>query len=112
MSFNVQATADCDLKGLTTHIRALFVPPFVFIAPVLAFSPSTRGWESKKKARLFGVYRIKDEVNIISITFEPVNQQHNAEKHNCKRLTMPMSQELCDLPLSQRGGKRARTWRR
>lgn len=61
---------------------------------------------------LFGVYGIKEEVNIISITFEPVNQQHNADKHYSKRLTTPMRQELSDLPLCQRGGKRARTWRR
>lgn len=68
--------------------------------------------KKKEKPSLFGVYRIKEEVNIISITFEPVNHQHNADKHYCKRLTMPMRQELCDLPLRQRGGKRAQTWRR
>lgn len=77
---------------------------FVFIALLLSPSIPQPG---VKKLCPFGVYRIKEEVNIISITFEPVNQQHNADKHYCKRLTMPMRQELSDLLLCQRGGKRA-----
>lgn len=113
----LQATVERDLKGSTTefwylidfntmHLSFGYLSFFLFFLVLL---PSTRG---NKKACLFGVYRIKEEVNIISITFEPVNHQHNAEKHYCKRLTMPMRQELCDLPLRQRGGKRAQTWRR
>lgn len=76
------------------------------------FPPHLGVKEKRNEACLFGVYGIREEVNIISITFEPVNHQHNTEKHYCKRLTLPMRLELCDLPLCQRGGKQAKTWRR
>lgn len=108
---------------------SIFPCPFYLFFAFLFFSyhthsasfkrfPPHRGVKEKKKkttrneACLFGVYGIREEVNIISITFEPVNHQHNTEKHYCKRLTMPMRLELCDLPLRQRRGKQAKTWRR
>lgn len=82
---------------------------------VCIYSASPLQLEGRKEKKTkhpcpFGVYRIKDEVNIISITFEPVNHQHSTEKRYCKRLTMPMRLELCDLPLRQRGGRQAKTW--
>lgn len=103
-----QQNSDIWLIFNTVQLSFGYLFYFFIYSTSLSLFPSTRGGN----ACLFGVYRIKEEVNIISITFEPVNHQHNAEKHYCKRLTMPMRQELCDLPLRQRGGKRAQTWRR
>lgn len=104
MSFSI--AADVDLKAgpvaveIARRRAALRVCslPLLFVFIALLLSPSIPQ-PGVKKLSPFGVYRIKEEVNIISITFEPVNQQHNADKHYCKRLTMPMRQELSDLLL-------------
>lgn len=100
-----------DFNTTELFQTSIFLPLVCIYSVAFTVSPSSLK-QGGKTACLFGVYRIKEEVNIISITFEPVNHQHNTEKHYCKRLTMPMRQELCDLPLRQRGGKRAKTWRR
>lgn len=122
MSFSIAADGDLKAGPVAVEIggrrraalRVCFLPLlFVFIGLLLCPSiPQPGVKEKKKKLCPFGAYWIKEEVNIISITFEPVNQQRNADKHYCKRLTVPMRQELSDLPLCQRGGKPARTWRR
>ena len=77
VSFNVQeqdasaAVENPEIWLIWTPCSSVF--GYLFFPVVCIYSaslsPSSLNW-GEKKACLFGVYRIKEEVNIISITFE------------------------------------------